>query len=103
MSVTKLRQFKKATDESRPFTFDWSDVIDDVDDGSPDTIDTSVFTVSDPALTVENDAISGSNTIAEISGGAEGQRYRLKNVITLLNTGYQFSAWIVITVDSDPF
>jgi hypothetical protein len=66
----------KDPDEVLDYQVDWSDRL------NGDTLSTSVWTISDPALVEDSSEISGDNTIIWLSAGTLGEAYDLLNRVT---------------------
>jgi hypothetical protein len=66
----------KDPDEVLDYELDWTARL------AGDTIASSVWTASDPSITMETDSFSGTSTFLWLSGGDVGTTYRMLNHIT---------------------
>lgn len=95
------RFFEKYVSENTSFAIDWAVALSDANDGSADTIATSVWQ-EQSGITVVTSSNTATMAKVRISGGVGGVTYKLENKITLTTSGYTRMDYIMIKVNYDP-
>ena len=74
----RTRGYQKDPDETLDYTLDWSKYLQNL---SNDTISSSTWTEDSGGISIDSDTNSTTKTTVFLSGGSDGEKYTLENLI----------------------